>query len=98
LRRNQWKQDQILEVLKAADAPGASVQEVCRIYGVSQSCVYRWRQKHEGVEISQRRQVKELEEQNRRLKDLLATRELELDAVRRLLRKNSYRHSSGGPR
>ena len=96
MRRKRWKQDQILEVLKAAEAPGATVQEVCRIYGVAKACFYRWRQKHEGGEILQGRQVKELEEQNRRLKELLATRDLELDAVQRLLRKNSYRHSSGG--
>ena len=96
MRKKRWKQDQILEVLKAAEAPGASIEEVCRIYGVAGSCFYRWRQKYEGVEASKARQVKELEEQNRRLKELLATRDLELDAVQRLLRKNSYRHSSGG--
>lgn len=96
MRRKRWKQEQILEVLKAAEAPGATIQEVCRVYGLSESCFYRWRQKHEGDEVSQRRQVRELEEQNRRLKHLLATRDLELDALQRLLRKNSYRHSSGG--
>lgn len=96
MKHRKWKQEQILEILKAAEAPGVSVQEVCRIYGVGQSCFYRWRQKFEGLEIAEGRRVKELEDENRRLKQLLATRDLELDAVQRVLRKNSYRHSSGG--
>jgi len=96
LKRRRWKQEQIIEVLKAAESPGITVQEVCRIYGVGQSCFYRWRQKYEGLDASEARRLKELEDENRRLKQLLANRDLEIDAVQRILRKNSFRHSSGG--
>ncbi len=96
MRQRRWTQEQILEVLKAAAVPGARVREVCRAHGVALSCYYRWRQKFEGLELSQGRQVKELETENARLKQLLATRDLELDAMQRLLRKNSLRHSNGG--
>jgi len=96
LKRRRFKQEQIIEVLKAAEAPGITVQEVCRIYGVGQSCFYRWRQKYEGLDASEARRLKELEDENRRLKQLLANRDLEIDAVQRILRKNSFRHSSGG--
>lgn len=96
MKRRRFKQEQIIEVLKAAEAPGITVQEVCRIYGVGQSCFYRWRQKYEGLDASEARRLKELEDENRRLKQLLANRDLEIDAVQRILRKNSFRHSSGG--
>ena len=96
MKRRRWKQEQIIEVLKAAESPGITVQEVCRIYGVGQSCFYRWRQKYEGLDASEARRLKELEDENRRLKQLLANRDLEIDAVQRILRKNSFRHSSGG--
>ena len=96
MKRRKWKQEKIIEVLKAAESPGITVQEVCRIYGVGQSCFYRWRQKYEGLDASEARRLKELEDENRRLKQLLANRDLELDAVQRVLRKNSFRHGGGG--
>jgi len=96
VRQRRWTQEQILEVLKVAAIPGARIREICRTYGVALSCFYRWRHKFEGLELSQGRQAKELETENLRLKQLLATRDLELDAMQRLLRKNSLRHSNGG--
>ena len=96
MRRKKWKHEEVIEILNAAEAPGASIQEVCRVYGVGQSCFYRWRQKYEGLEVSEARRLKDLEDENRRLKQILANRDLELDAVQRLLRKNSLRHSNGG--
>jgi putative transposase len=98
LKRKRWKTEQILEILKAAESPGITVQEVCRIYGVGQSCFYRWREKDEGLRVGEARRLKELEDENRRLKQLLANRDLELDAVQRGLRKNSLGHSNGGRR
>lgn len=96
MRQRRWTQDQILEVLRAAAVPGARIRETCRVHGVSLSCFYRWRHKFEGMELSQGRQLREVESENLRLKQLLATRDLELDAMQRLLRKNSLRHSNGG--
>lgn len=98
MKRKRWKTEQILEILKAAESPGITVQEVCRIYGTNQSCFYRWREKYEGLRVGEARRLKELEDENRRLKQLLANRDLELDAVQRVLRKNSLGHSNGGRR
>lgn len=98
MRRKRWTTEQILEVLRAAEKPGISILEVCRIYGVNQSCFYRWRQKYEGLRVGEARRLKELEDENRRLKQLLANRDLELDAVQHVLRKNSLGHSNGGRR
>jgi len=94
--RKKWKQEQILEILKAAETPGVPIQEILRIHGVAQSCFYRWRQKYVGLKIDEALKIRELEDENRRLKQLLANRDLELDAIQRVLRKNSPRHSNGG--
>lgn len=91
-----WSREQVLEVLKAAEAPGAKVEDICRVYGISISSFYRWRQRFDAIGTPPDRQVRDLEAENRRLKELLAQRDLELDAMQKVLRKNSQRHSSGG--
>ena len=96
MRRKKWTYEQIIEVLKAAEVPGASIKEVCRIYGVAPACFFRWRNKYEGLEACEARRLKDLEDENRRLKQILVSRDLELDAVQKLLRKNSQWHSNGG--
>jgi len=96
MRRKKWTPEQILEILRAADAPGVSIEEVCRIYQVSRWNVFRWRRQHEGGQVDQTKTVRTLEQENQRLKQLLATRDLELDAMKRLVQKNSLRHSNGG--
>lgn len=98
MRRKQWKTEQILQVLEAAKAPGITIKEVCRIYGVAETCFYRWRDKYDDMVADEARRLKELEDENRRLKQLLANRDLEVDALQRVLRKNSPGHSSGGRR
>lgn len=92
----KWKREQILEVLKAAEAPGARIEDICRVYGLSVSSFYNWRKRFDEIGAPPDRQVRDLEAENRRLKELLAQRDLELDALQRVLKKNSLRHSSGG--
>lgn len=95
MRRRKWTQEQILEVLRAAEAPGVSIKEVCRIYGVNWASFYRWRNRYDSGQALQAREQRHLEQENARLKQLLATRDLEIDAMKRVLRKNSPRHSNG---
>lgn len=92
----KWTEAQIAEVLKAAESPGASIPDICRVYGISVGSFYRWRARRDGTDPSQDRHLKDLENENQRLKELLAQRDLEIDAIQRVLRKNSPRHSSGG--
>lgn len=96
MRRKQWTQEEIDEILKAADAPGASIGEVCRLFGVSRFNVARWRRRRENPQQWHARGLAALEKENAQLKQLLATRDLELDVLKRLLQKNSLRHSNGG--
>lgn len=64
-------ESQIVAILKEAEA-GLSVQEICRQYGIGQSTFYKWREKYGGMEASDVKRLKELEEENRRLKQMYA--------------------------
>ena len=71
------REEQIIAALKEHEA-GARVPDLCRKLGVSQHTVYRWRSKYGGMEVSDARKLKALEEENRRLKHIVA--DLTLDA------------------
>jgi putative transposase len=64
-------ESQIVAILKEAEA-GISVPELCRGHGIGQSTFYKWRSKYGGMEASDVRRLKELEEENRRLKQMYA--------------------------
>jgi putative transposase len=68
---------------------GAGMAELCRRHGVSQQTFYRWRQKYGGLERTEAARLKALEDENARLKRLVAEQALDLQALRDLLRKNS---------
>lgn len=64
-------ESQIVAILKEAEA-GMPVKDICRKYGISNSTFYKWREKYGGMEASDMRRLKELEEENRRLKQMYA--------------------------
>ena len=64
-------ESQIVTILKEAEA-GMPVKDICRKYGISNSTFYKWREKYGGMEASDVRRLKELEEENRRLKQMYA--------------------------
>lgn len=64
-------ESQIVAILKEADS-GMSIQEICRQNGIGQSTFYKWREKYGGMEVSDVKRLKELEEENRRLKQMYA--------------------------
>lgn len=64
-------ESQIVAILKEAEA-GMPVKDICRKYGISNSTFYKWREKYGGMEASDVRRLKELEEENRRIKQMYA--------------------------
>jgi putative transposase len=78
--------------LKKAEG-GAKVTELCRRHGISDATFYNWRSKYGGVEISEMRRLRQLEEENRRLKSIVADQALDIRALKNVLAKNGY-----GPR
>jgi len=88
MKRKRFTAEQIIQILKEADA-GARLADLGRRYGVSENSIYRWRQTYAGMTTSDVRRLRDLEQENARLKKLLANRDLEIDAIREVLRKNS---------
>lgn len=66
---------------------GLTVAELCRRHGISQQTLYRWRTKYEGLEVSEARSLRELEEENRQLKHALAESILDVRALKAVLSK-----------
>ena len=88
MRRSRFSAEQIVGILKEHEA-GAAMAELCRRHGISQQTFYRWRQKYGGLDRSDATRLRALEDENARLKRLVAEQALDLQALRDLLRKNS---------
>lgn len=84
--KKRFSEEQIIEVLKAADA-GVKVSELCRKYGISGATYYKWKAKFGGMEVSDAKRLRSLEDENRRLKGILAQVLLEKNAIEEVLQK-----------
>ena len=87
-RGKRYTEEQIISILKEAAAPGATVLEVLRRHGVTAHTYYRWKAKYAGMEVSDARKLRQLEEENRRLKKLVTQQALENQVLKELLGKD----------
>jgi len=71
MKGSRFSEEQIIGVLREHEA-GAKTEEVCRRHGISSATLYKWKSKYGGLEVSEARRLKSLEDENRRLKRLLA--------------------------
>jgi putative transposase len=90
MKRARFSEKQIISVLKEAKA-GAKVTELCRQHGISDATFYTWRSKYGGLEVSEMRRLRQLEEENRRLKSIVADQALDIRALKDVLAKNGLR-------
>lgn len=87
MKRSQFSEEQILAILREAERGETTIRSVCRNHAISENTFYKWRQKYGGLDVAQLKRLRELEQENARLKRLLAERDLEIDVVKEVLAK-----------
>jgi putative transposase len=85
--KSRFTEEQIIKALKE-HAAGLSAADVCRKHGISDATFYKWRSRFGGMEISDARKLKALEDENRKLKKLLAETMLDASTLKEMLTKN----------
>ena len=86
MKKSRFSDTQILSILKQAES-GVPVPEICREHGISSATFYNWRSKYGGMDASLMKRIKELEEENRRLKKMYAEERLKAEIVQEALEK-----------
>jgi len=92
MKRGRFSEEQIISILREGES-GGKIGEVCRRHGISYATFYTWRKKYGGLDIAELRRLRQLEEENRRLKSIVADQALDIRALKEVLAKNGY-----GPR
>jgi len=87
MRATRFKEERIVEILKAAEV-GIDVRELCRKHGICEATFYNWKAKYGGLTLSDVRRLKLLEQENSRLKHLVAEQALDIQALKAVVSKN----------
>ena len=87
MARKKYTEEQIIAVLREGEA-GAKVTDLCRKYEMSDATYYNWKAMYAGLTVSELKRLKALEEENRRLKQIVGEQALDIRALKELLSKN----------
>jgi putative transposase len=87
MKKSRFSEEQIIGILKEHQA-GLSAVELCRKYGISDATFYNWRSRYGGLEVSEAKRLKALEDENKKLKKLLAESMLDVATLKEMLGKN----------
>ena len=85
MRSKRFSEEQIIGVLKEAEC-GVSAKDICRQHGICEQTFYRWRRKYGGLDVSEARRLKALEQENKKLKHLLADQILDNQTLKEMLK------------
>jgi len=88
MKKKRFSEEQIISILKENEA-GIPIRELARKYGFCEQTFYRWKSKFGGMEVSDARKLKKLEEENRRLKQLVGELSLDNQALKWVIEKNA---------
>jgi putative transposase len=93
VKNSRFSEEQIIGILKQSEA-GAKTSELCRQHGISAATFYGWRSKYGGLEVSEAKRLKQLEEENAKLKRIVADQALGITMLKDLVGKNVWSGSS----
>ena len=86
MKRSKFSDEQILAIVKEGEA-GRKLADLCRTYGTTEQTYYRWKAKYGGMELSEMQRLKQLEDENRRLKQIVAEQTLDIQALKAVVAK-----------
>jgi len=89
MKKSRFTEEQIIGILKQHEG-GRKVPDLAREHGVSEATIYTWKSKYGGLEVSDAQRLKTLEDENRRLKQLVADLSLDKEALKGIVRKNGW--------
>ena len=87
MKKKRYSAEQVVKILQEAEKGEGSIGDVCRRYEVSEATFYRWRRVYGDMKVAEVKRLRELEQENARLKRLVAERDLEIDAMKEVLSK-----------
>lgn len=89
MKKTRFSEEQMIGAVKQLDA-GRAAAEIARELGVSDQTLYNWRSKYSGLEVNEAKRLRELEDENRRLKTMVADLSLDREALKAVLGKNGW--------
>jgi putative transposase len=89
MKRTKFTEEQMIEAVKQLEA-GRSAKDLARELGISDQTLYNWRAKYSGLDVNEARRLRALEEENRRLKTMVADLSLDKEALKAVIRKNGW--------
>jgi putative transposase len=85
MKRRSFSEEKILQILKESE--GKTIASICRQYGVTAVTFYRWRTKYEGLKLKEIKKIREMEEENRKLKRIIADMSLDIHGLKEIIKK-----------
>ena len=89
MKKSRYTEEQIIEILKQHEA-GVKTADLCREHGISEATFYNWKAKYGGLDVSEAQRLRQMEDENRRLKQLVADLSLDKEMLKAVIRKNGW--------
>jgi len=89
MKKSRYTEEQIIAILKQHEA-GVKTSDLCREHGISDATFYNWKAKYGGLDVSEAQRLRQMEDENRRLKALVADLSLDKEALKAVIRKNGW--------